>query len=65
MFITTVKHLKGLFTDFNQGIRTRLQVKNAANFREAAKKVFFSGPATRGGGVKAWLLRKKVLFSKL
>ena len=31
--------------------------------RDAEKKFFFSGPATKkGGGVKAWPLRKKTFF---
>ena len=32
--------------------------------REAAKKIklFFSGPATKRGGVRAWPLRKRNLF---
>ena len=37
-----------------------------SRFREAAKNIFFSGPTTkRGGGVRAWSLRKKNFFEAL
>ena len=37
--------------------------KNTITLREAAKKFFFSGPATKkGGGLRAWPLRKITFF---
>ena len=36
------------------------------SLREATKKSFFSGPATkRGGGVRDWPLRKRTFFEAL
>ena len=46
------------------GIRNTgfILVKQPGLQREAEKKFFFSGLATKRGGVKAWPLRKNTVF---
>ena len=61
LLLLLVDHFEPICDNIKSTVAATGIEKKLKRLREAAKTIFFSGPATkRGGWVRAWPLRKKI-----